>query len=129
MAQILGDFAAYFDAAREDAWIAESNQQIAGSVFLAKTGDPQVGQLRLLYVEPEARGLGIGSRLVHLCVARARQLGYRKLTLWTHSVLASARRIYQAAGFTLREQDRHRLFGKELVGQTWMLDLEKQCSH
>ncbi|MGO4518242.1 GNAT family N-acetyltransferase [Terriglobus sp. 2YAB30_2] len=125
VAQILGEFAANFDAKREDAWIAELNDQVVGSVFLMKTDDPQVAKLRLLYVDPAARGLGVGSRLVHACIERARELGYSKLTLWTNDILVSARKIYQAAGFTLQGENRHHSFGKDLVGQTWTLDLKK----
>jgi DNA-binding MarR family transcriptional regulator/N-acetylglutamate synthase-like GNAT family acetyltransferase len=124
VSQILGDFAAQFDAAREDAWIAEMHDQVVGSVFLMKTDDPEIGKLRLLYVEPAARGLGAGSRLVDLCIERARELGYRKLILWTNDVLVSARKIYQAAGFTLAKDERHHSFGKDLVGQTWVLNLQ-----
>jgi DNA-binding MarR family transcriptional regulator/N-acetylglutamate synthase-like GNAT family acetyltransferase len=121
--RILGDFAAHFDASREDAWIAELDGQVVGSVFLMKTDDGEVAKLRLLYVEPVARGLGVGSRLVWMCIERARELGYRKLTLWTNDVLTSARRIYEATGFALAEENRHHSFGKDLIGQTWMLDL------
>ncbi len=128
VSQILGNFCAQFDATREDAWVAEIGDQVAGSVFLMKTDDPGVGKLRLLYVEPAARGLGVGSRLVHLCVERARELRYQKLILWTNDVLVSARKIYQAAGFTLLEENRHRSFGKDLVGQNWVLDLQKPGS-
>jgi DNA-binding MarR family transcriptional regulator/N-acetylglutamate synthase-like GNAT family acetyltransferase len=124
--RILGEFAERFDASREDAWIAELDAQIVGSVFLMKTDDGDVAKLRLLYVEPAARGLGVGSRLVRMCMERARELGYRKLTLWTNDVLTSARKIYQAAGFALVEENRHHSFGKDLVGQTWMLDLENR---
>jgi DNA-binding MarR family transcriptional regulator/N-acetylglutamate synthase-like GNAT family acetyltransferase len=126
VALILGNFAADFDAAREDAWVAELDDQVVGSVFLMKADDPEVAKLRLLYVDPAARGLGIGSRLVQMCIARARELEYRKLTLWTNDVLVSARKIYQAAGFTLLEENRHHSFGKDLVGQTWVLDLENR---
>ena len=124
VSQILGNFIAEFEAEREDAWIAEIDDQIIGSVFLMKTDDPTVGKLRLLYVEPAVRGLGVGSRLVRFCIERARELGYRKLSLWTNDVLISARRIYQAAGFSLCEENQHHSFGKDLVGQTWVLDLQ-----
>ena len=123
-AQILGNFAAHFDPTREDAWVAELEDQVVGSVFLMKTDDPEVAKLRLLYVERSARGLSIGSRLVQMCIKRARDLAYRKLTLWTNDVLVSARKIYEAAGFALEEENRHHSFGKDLVGQTWTLDLE-----
>jgi DNA-binding MarR family transcriptional regulator/GNAT superfamily N-acetyltransferase len=126
--RILGDFAAHFDASREDAWIAELDGQVVGSVFLMKTDDGEVAKLRLLYVDPVARGLGVGSRLVRICIERARELGYRKLTLWTNHVLTSARKIYEAAGFALIEENRHHSFGKDLIGQTWTLDLESRRS-
>lgn len=126
--QILGDFVAHFDATREDAWVAELEGEIAGSIFLMKSPNAHVAKLRLLYVEPSARGLGIGSRLVKQCIQRARELGYDKLTLWTNDVLVAARKIYQSAGFTLVEENRHHSFGKNLVGQTWRLDLETSTS-
>jgi N-acetylglutamate synthase-like GNAT family acetyltransferase len=113
----------HFDPAREDAWVADLDGNVVGSVFLMKSNDAQVAKLRLLYVDPSARGLGIGSRLVQKCIARARELGYEKLTLWTNDILVSARKIYQATGFTLLEENRHHSFGKDLVGQTWVLDL------
>ena len=123
VAQILGDFATHFDTTREDAWVADLNGEVVGSVFLMKSKDAQVAKLRLLYVDPSARGLGFGSRLVKKCIERARELGYGKLTLWTNDILVSARKIYQSAGFTLLEENRHHSFGKDLVGQTWVLDL------
>jgi DNA-binding MarR family transcriptional regulator/GNAT superfamily N-acetyltransferase len=123
---ILGQFVAAFDPAKEQAWIAERGGDIAGSVFLMRSGDPDTGQLRLLYVEPGARGLGIGSALVTACIDRARAIGYRRLTLWTNDVLVSARRIYQAAGFQCTAEERHRSFGHDLVGQTWTLALRPE---
>jgi DNA-binding MarR family transcriptional regulator/N-acetylglutamate synthase-like GNAT family acetyltransferase len=121
--RILGAFVAEFDRAREDGWVAERRGAIMGSVFLMKSDDPAVAKLRLLYVEPSARGSGLGRTLVATCVARARQLGYRQLTLWTNDVLAAARRIYQAAGFRLISEAPHHSFGHNLIGQTWTLDL------
>ena len=121
--RILGAFVAEFDRAREDGWVAERRGAIMGSVFLMKSDDPAVAKLRLLYVEPSARGAGLGRTLVATCVARARQLGYRQLTLWTNDVLVAARRIYQAAGFRLISEAPHHSFGHDLVGQTWTLDL------
>ena len=126
VAQILGNFAAQFDATREDAWVAELDDQVIGSVFLMKADDPEVAKLRLLYVDPAARGMGVGSRLVDMCIERARTIGYHTLTLWTNDVLTSARKIYQAAGFVLVGENRHHSFGKDLTGQTWMLDLKSR---
>ncbi|HEY1453838.1 MAG TPA: helix-turn-helix domain-containing GNAT family N-acetyltransferase [Roseiarcus sp.] len=121
--RILGAFVAEFDPAREDGWVAERGGAIAGSVFLMKSDDPKVAKLRLLYVEPSARGVGLGRTLVTTCIARAVELGYGQLTLWTNDVLISARRIYQAAGFRLVGEAPHHSFGHDLVGQTWTLDL------
>lgn len=123
-AEILAGFVKTYDPAREQAWIAEADGAVAGSIFLMATADPDVAKLRLLYVEPSARGLGIGRALVDACIERARAIGYRRLELWTNSVLVSARRIYEAAGFTLRDEAPHRSFGHDLVGQTWTLDLQ-----
>ena len=122
VAEILAAFVKNYDPRWEAAWIAELNGQIAGSVFLVRSSD-QVAKLRLLYVEPAARGLGIGARLVSECVQGARTRGYQRLTLWTNDVLVAARRIYEGAGFRFTSEERHRSFGKELVGQMWELPL------
>ena len=122
VADILSAFVKNFDRSRERAWIVEMDGAIVGSVFLVKQSD-EVAKLRLLYVEPAARGHGIGTRLVEECVAFARGKGYRTLTLWTNDILASARRIYEGHGFRLISQGRHKSFGKDLVGQTWELTL------
>jgi DNA-binding MarR family transcriptional regulator/GNAT superfamily N-acetyltransferase len=121
--RILGAFVAEFDPTREDGWVAERGGATVGSIFLMKSDDPGIAKLRLLYVEPTSRGAGVGRKLVDTCVARARELGYRELTLWTNDILVAARRIYQAAGFRLVSEEPHHSFGHDLVGQTWALDL------
>lgn len=122
IAEILAAFVRNFDPEREAAWVAELDGEIVGSIFAVKKSDT-VAKLRLLYVEPSARGLGIGRRLVDECIAFARAKGYRTLTLWTNDVLMSARRIYQASGFVLADEEKHHAFGKDLIGQNWNLEL------
>ncbi len=122
VAQIAAAFIENFDAARERCWIAECQGAVAGAVLLVKESE-EAAKLRLLYVEPEARGLGIGTRLVAECIRFARQRHYRKITLWTNDVLVAAHRIYQAAGFLLVREEPHRSFGRDLVGQFWELPL------
>ncbi|MBX3529862.1 MAG: MarR family transcriptional regulator [Rhizobiaceae bacterium] len=123
LAEIGAGFIRDFRPGRDFCWIAERNDAVAGSVFLVHTDDDSVGKLRMLYVEPSARGLGLGNRLVDTCMAQARAIGCRKLVLWTNDILVSARRIYEAAGFRLVQQGRHHSFGKDLVEQTWELEL------
>lgn len=122
-AEIVSGFVKDFDPRCEQAWIAERDGERIGAVFLMRGGEAQVGKLRLLHVEAQARGMGVGTALVAACVARARQAGYQSLELWTNDVLAGARRLYLAAGFVLAQEDAHRQFGQALVGQTWRLRL------
>jgi len=122
MAQITADFIRKLDPVRERCWIAERGSDILGSIFCVKKTQA-VAQLRLLYVEPAARGLGLGTQLVNECVAFARGAGYRKIVLWTNSVLESARRIYEHAGFKLITSENQHSFGKDVVEETWELSL------
>ncbi|MES0156055.1 helix-turn-helix domain-containing GNAT family N-acetyltransferase [Mesorhizobium sp. M0018] len=122
VAEILGAFVKSFDPKWERSWIAERQGEVVGSVFVVRQSDA-VAKLRLLYVEPSARGLGIGKRLVEECIGFCRATGYTTLTLWTNDVLAAARHIYEAAGFKLTNEERHHSFGKDLVGQNWNLEL------
>ncbi len=121
-AEIVAKFIQHYDSKRERCWIAEKDGEIVGSVFLvAKTKN--ASKLRLLYVEPSARGLGIGSRLVAECLRFARQVGYKKMVLWTQSELDAARHIYKKAGFRVVGQKRHHSFSKDLVAETWEISL------
>ena len=122
VAEIVAAFIREFDPERERCWIAEHDGEILGAVFLVKAGD-RTGRLRMLYVEPSARGQGIGAALVDACVAEARRIGCETLVLWTNDILVSARKLYEAAGFRLVAEKRHRSFGKDLVGQDWELKL------
>ena len=121
-AEILAAFVRHHDPRRERGWIAEQAGEVIGSVFLMR-GSDTVAKLRLLYVEHAARGHGLGRRLVDACIGFARDRGYRTVSLWTNDVLAPARRIYRQAGFTCVSAEPHRSFGKDLVGETWTLNL------
>jgi len=122
VAEIVAGFVQHYDPQRERAWIAELDGQNAGSVFLVKKTN-EVAKLRLLLLEPAARGHGLGARLVDECVRFARQAGYRQVALWTQSVLLAARHIYAQFGFKLVDSGAHHSFGHDLVEETWLLDL------
>ncbi|RDU96726.1 bifunctional helix-turn-helix transcriptional regulator/GNAT family N-acetyltransferase [Trinickia dinghuensis] len=122
VAEIVAKFIREFDPKAERCWIAEKDGKPVGSVFVVKQ-DEETAKLRLLYVDAGTRGLGIGHRLVDECLRFARLAGYKKMMLWTNSVLVDARRIYEKAGFRLVEEEPHHSFGKDLVGQIWARDL------
>lgn len=123
VAEIAAQFVKNFDPVNENAWIAECDGRVVGSVFLVKVSDAEA-KLRLLYVEPEVRGTGLGRRLTQECIAFARARGYLKLSLWTNDILHAARHIYQTSGFVLVSKETHHSFGHDLVGQYWALDLK-----
>lgn len=122
VAEIAAKFLTSFDASRERCWIADIDGAPVGSVFLVRHSD-DVAKLRLLLVDPAGRGQGLGRRLVAECIAFAQACGYRKITLWTQSILVAARKIYQDAGFVLVATDPHRSFGQSLIGETWEREL------
>lgn len=124
VARIVADFLDRFEPARERCWIAEIDGQHVGHIFCVQhPEEPGTAKLRLLYVDPSARGLGLGQALVDTCVAFARECGYGRITLWTQSILTAAHRAYQKAGFRLVASQPHHSFGKDLTGQTWELHL------
>lgn len=122
VAQIVADFLNNYNPERERCWIAEMNGEIVGSVFVVQASETDA-KLRLLLVEPKARGLGLGTRLVEECIRFARRRGYKKLVLWTNSILVEARHIYEKTGFQLVAEEAHHSFGHDLVGETWELVL------
>ena len=121
-AQIVADFVNKFDDKRERCWIAEMDGENVGSIMLAKDSEA-VARIRLLLVDPKARGLGLGRHLTDECIRFARDAGYRKMTLWTHSVLTAARHIYQQAGFKLMRSEQHESWGRPVVSEHWDLEL------
>jgi GNAT superfamily N-acetyltransferase len=122
VAKIVADYAVDHDDVRETAWIAERDGQRVGCVFCV-AGDEQTAQLRILLVDPAARGHGLGARLVDECLSFARGAGYKRMKLWTNHPLAAARKIYLSRGFTLVEEEPHRSFGADLIGQVYELEL------
>jgi DNA-binding MarR family transcriptional regulator/GNAT superfamily N-acetyltransferase len=122
VAEICAQFIRNYDASREHCWIAEAGGEPVGSIFLVK-GSDEVAKLRLLLVEKKARGLGVGRALVEQCIHAAREKGYRKMTLWTQSILVAARGIYQQVGFRRVAEEKHHSFGVDLVGETWEMKL------
>jgi len=121
-AQIVADFVNKYDRKCERCWIAEIDGEKVGTVMLVKDS-AKVARIRLLLLDPSARGIGLGARLVDECVRFARRAGYKKITLWTHSVLAAARHIYEKAGFRLMLTERHRSWGRPVVSEHWDLEL------
>ncbi|HEY8112499.1 MAG TPA: helix-turn-helix domain-containing GNAT family N-acetyltransferase [Actinomycetes bacterium] len=122
VARIVADFGQHHDPRRENAWIAEIDGEAVGCVFCVRKDD-ETAQLRILLVEPSARGFGVGTALVDACIEFARRAGYQKMVLWTNSVLEAARRIYERAGFKLLDEQPHHSYGHDLVSQWWVLDL------
>ncbi len=121
--EVTTNFLRNFKPGREQCWVAESNGCMAGSILLTDEGSG-LSRLRLLYVEPAFQGHGIGAALVSTCVAFARAVGYERITLWTHSILGAARRIYARHGFRIIDTSEHTLFGEPLMGETWELHLQ-----
>jgi GNAT superfamily N-acetyltransferase len=123
VAEIAAQYVTNLDPEKQNAWIAECDGRVVGSAFVVKVSDTEA-KLRLLYVEPEMRGTGLGRRLTQECVAFVKARGYEKLTLWTNDILHAAKHIYQTSGFVLLSEEAHHSFGYDLVGQYWALDLK-----
>lgn len=122
VSQIATDFIKQYNPKRERSWIAEMNGEIVGSIFVVE-GSEDTAKIRLLIVDPKARGLGLGSQLVEECIQFSKRVGYKKLVLWTNSILKEARHIYQKKGFKLVNEEKHHSFGHDLIGETWELPL------
>lgn len=124
VATLFAQFATQHDPAKERCWIAENNSERIGCVFVViRKGEPDTAQLRCLLVDPRSRGLGVGRALVEKCIYFSRQVGYKRLILWTNDVLTSARHIYETTGFVIIDEEPQHRFGKDVVSQTWSLDL------
>lgn len=123
VAGIVAEFQKNYDPDRERCWIAEVNGERAGCVFVVKAHEEGIAKLRMLLVEPAARGLGLGEHLVAECIEFARSVGYQKLILWTSDALVAARKLYERAGFELVKEEAHSMFGPPMMGQTWELGL------
>jgi DNA-binding MarR family transcriptional regulator/GNAT superfamily N-acetyltransferase len=122
-AQIVADFVNNYDAKLERCWIADMNAENVGCVMLVKDKEPGTARIRLLLVDPKARGLGLGARLTDECITFAREAGYKKITLWTHSILTAARHCYEKAGFTLTSSEPRHSWGKDVVAEFWDMTL------
>jgi len=122
-AGIVADFVNKYDPACERCWIAELNGENVGSIMLVKDAAPGTARIRLLIVDPKARGLGLGTRLTDECVKFAREAGYKKVTLWTHSVLSAARHCYEKAGFTLTSSEKRHTWGQDVMAEYWDMEL------
>ncbi|KAL6885684.1 acyl-CoA N-acyltransferase [Trichoderma evansii] len=124
VAKVAADFLEHYDPSAERCWVAERDGKFLGSVMLVREKKAEhTAKLRLLLVEPAARGLGLGKQLVNQCIQFAKEVGYHRIVLWTQSILESARKLYRNAGFRLMEEEKHLSFGAELVGEHWELDL------